>query len=49
MEADLLGLRGATRSLRRGVVVIARRETFSSLRAALVAKKEASCFLWDSC
>ena len=43
MEANLLELRGAMRSLRRGSVVVSRRAAFSSLRAGLVAKKEASC------
>ena len=48
MEADLLGLRGSTRPSRRGAMAMEHRVTFYSLKAALVAKKGASFFLWDS-
>ena len=39
MDVDLAVLRGSARSLRLGVVVVARKVAFSSRRAALVASK----------
>ena len=37
------GFKGATRSSGQDVAAVARKATFSSLRATLVAKKEANC------
>ena len=43
VDSDWAGLRGTTRLLGRGVVVVLRKAAFSSHKAALVAKKEANC------
>ena len=42
MDANLLRFQGSMKSLGRGIAVMELKATFSSLRATLVAKKEAS-------
>ena len=44
--SEAVGHSWATRA---GVATILCKVAFSSLKAALVAKKEASCCWWDSC
>ena len=46
---DQVELRGTTGLLGRGVLAVLRNATFSSRKAALVAKKKANCYWWDSC
>ena len=45
IEANLVRVRGSARPSRRGVVVVMHRVAFSSLKVALVAKKEVSFLL----
>ena len=49
VDSDRVGLRVTFKLVGRGVVAAFRKDAFSSRRAALLAKKYANFYWWDSC